>query len=393
MREVNLPVTISKLVMMSALVSITSCAYTDDNEMAPVSLPEVNDNLFFIGQDLGAIRDYIGAECCIEPDGTTAYVNLYGVLDPKQGYGGLGIDETGAPIDLEHSWGSGPVSAWKSATEFDAPHLAIGLSMTNADEPGGVAGIASGRYDPQIRQLARLFDHIEGTGFLRIGYEFDGAWNSGYENHEDFIGAWRRIVDVLREEGVDNVAYVWQGSASPIDDAIDQAHENIALWYPGDDYVDWVGVSLFVDPDEEQPLDMPYRSPAARILLDELVDFARQHSKPVMIAEAAPQSYDIDTLTRANTTPLWDGPPAQNVEQLNAETVWNDWYAPLFEYMDENSDAIRALAYINADWDNQPMWGPPHDGGYWGDTRVTVNPDIARRWNEALSDWLSEQAE
>ena len=41
---------------------------------------------------------------------------------------------------------------------------------------------------------------------------------------------------------------------------------------------------------------------------------------------------------------------------------------------------IRAVAYINTDWHSQAMWGPGGGNGYWGDSRVQVNPDIRAKW-------------
>ncbi|MEL7220627.1 MAG: hypothetical protein AAGJ93_04860, partial [Bacteroidota bacterium] len=49
-------------------------------------------------------------------------------------------------------------------------------------------------------------------------------------------------------------------------------------------------------------------------------------------------------------------------------------------------DRIKAFAYINADWDNQPMW----TGQGWGDSRVQANPLIRQNWEEEVltAPWL-----
>ena len=199
--------------------------------------------------------------------------------------------------------------------------------------------------------------------------------------------AWRRIVDVMRAEGVENVVTVWQSSAAPIDDAIEQRHEDIAVWYPGDDYVDWVGLSWFIDGDEEQTVDIGYDVPTARVLADEVLALAREHGKPVMIAEASPQGYDITARTTAHHSPLWDGEPNTATRQLTEQELWDAWFAPFFAYVQANDDVIDAIAYINCNWDAQPMWGPPYEGGYWGDTRVNQSEVITANWNEAMVRW------
>ncbi len=348
------------------------------------------NNLFFIGQDLDAIRDYVDSGCCVAADGATAYVGLYNVLSEELEFGGLGLDEKSDPISLEGSWGAGPVSAYKTATHFDVDHIAIGLFIANNEEPGALAALAAGQHDDKVRQLAKLFAHVRGTVFLRIGYEFDGAWNAGYEDVETYKAAWRRVVDIIRNDNHDNVVFVWQASAAPIDDAIEKKREDIAAWYPGDAYVDWVGLSWFIDGDESQSVDSDYAAPTARALADEVVDFARGRRKPVMIAEAAPQAFDIANLTTSHHSPLWDGAPNTNTRAVTEDELWEAWFAPFFAYVRENDDVIDAIAYINCNWESQPMWGPPYESGYWGDTRVSVNDEIARRWNAAITEWRGQ---
>jgi hypothetical protein len=129
----------------------------------------VQKRLFIIGQDLGSVRDYTASECCPAADGNTAYLNFYSLLSPESGYGGLGIDLQGEPIVSEFDWGAGVANAWKSATGFEGG-LAIGLSITENDNPDGLSRIVAGDFDENIRQLAKFFSMIEGPVYLRIGY-------------------------------------------------------------------------------------------------------------------------------------------------------------------------------------------------------------------------------
>lgn len=346
--------------------------------------------LFIIGQDLGAIRGYYASDCCPAPNGTTAYLDFYNLLSQAGGYGGLGIDAEGEPLETQTNWGSGPVSAWKAATEFDVGYLAIGLSITENDHPGGLDRLVAGEHDAEIRQLAAFTRLVDATILLRIGYEFDGAWNQGYQDAPRFIAAYRRIVDGLREAGSANVEFVWQGAASTTDMVLDGGrHENIWDWYPGDDYVDWIALSWFMHPDEQPGVDPGFDVLTPRKLGDELLALARETGKPVLIAEAAPQAYDLRDNTRSHHSPLWDGPAGKGTVQLSDDAIWDGWFQPLFDYMNDNSDVIRGLAYINVRWDDQEMWGAPYTSGYWGDTRVEVNEEIARRFTQAIDAWRS----
>jgi len=345
------------------------------------------DRLFIIGQDLGSVRGYLDSECCPLPDGNTAYLTFYNLLSEQHGFGGLGIDADGNPLDEEISWDAGPVNAWKSANEFGLDVLAIGLSITENEHPGALDRLVAGEYDGNIRQLARFLRSIDNTVYVRIGYEFDGLWNQGYHDADRYVAAWRRIVDGLRAAKVDKVYTVWQAAVLPLDEMIDGHHDNLGDWYPGDDYVDWMAFSSFVGLDEVPALEVPETPPTVRQLTDELLAFARERGKPVMIAEAAPQGYDLARGFNANITQGWDGTPAEGQRPVGPEQIWDEWYEPLFDYMQQNSDVIRALAYINCNWDVQGMWGPPYESGFWGDTRLEANPEIARRFSLAIERW------
>ena len=106
-------------------------------------------------------------------------------------------------------------------------------------------------------------------------------------------------------------------------------------------------------------------------VFDDFLNLARDHNKPVMIAESTPRGLLLD--------------------KLDGEFIWNDWFAPYFEYIHNNSDVIRVVAYINVDWDEQAMW--QNQG--WGDTRVQVNDVVLENWlDEIESDvWLHSSDE
>ena len=233
---------------------------------------------------------------------------------------------------------------------------------------------------------------LTGRVYLRIGYEFDGAWNHGYADADLYKAAYRHIVDGLRREGASNIEYVLQAGAAGVDEIIDRRHEDIANWYPGDDYVDWLALSWFMNPDERSIVDTGEFIPMSPgELSDEVLRLARDRGKPVMIAEASPQAMDLNEKFTANHSPLWDGESASNRQTMSDDEIWDYWFAPLFAYMNDNSDVIYALAYINADWDSQPMWGPPYESGFWGDTRLEANDEIANRFNRAITDWKAAQ--
>ena len=385
------------LCMLSACVNSTpnipaADSPVSDGPSAPRFVPKKGKVLLILGQDLDATADYVNSGFFPTPGGITTYLSFYNMTGPSfPAYGALGQDIEGNALALSVDWGAGPLNAHRAAIDNPDSALVIGMGIAEGSgntiwASGGLANIGVGAHDDNIRRLARFCKSIGKPVYLRIAYEFDGAWNLGYEKKSSYIYAYRRIVDVMREEGVKNVAYVWQASASPIDDIIDGRRENIRDWYPGDDYVDWMGLSWFLPPDE-----MPVNVATQRQLADELLGFARAKNKPVMIAESTPGRYDLELLTKRNSGPLWDGEAGSEAVDKTADEIWQEWFVPFFAYIHNNSDVIRAAAYINADWDSQDSWSAPYHQGYWGDSRLQVNADIRRHWLSEVSNdlfWL-----
>jgi hypothetical protein len=327
--------------------------------------PPNGQRLLFIGQDLSSVNAYKNSGAFQTPAGVTTYIN--------DSNGGL-RNTTGVAIAANN--------AVQSANENPSSCIAIGYYMVNQTD-----AIASGQRDNQIRDLANYISEVNRPVFLRIGYEFDGAWNA--YNQTSYINAFRRIVDIIRQNpnAAKWLVTVWQSCTSPFDDNIDGGRENVGAYYPGDNYVDWVGLSWFLLPNETSSTGGTISTQS--FLTTEIVNYARAHGKPIMIAESTPQGYQLDVNSNCNISNGWDGAPGQGCVTKSAAQIWNEWYVPFFNFIYSNTD-VRAVAYINANWDSQPMWGPPYASGYWGDTRVESNATIRANWRTELnkSTWL-----
>jgi Glycosyl hydrolase family 26 len=102
-----------------------------------------------------------------------------------------------------------------------------------------VSEIAAGGYDGYLRSFAdsvRDFGHPVVIGF---GHEMNADWYSwgyGHVPASTFVAAWRHIVTLFRGQGADNVTWLWTLQA-------DEAGTGpIASWWPGGQYVTWVGI-------------------------------------------------------------------------------------------------------------------------------------------------------
>lgn len=105
--------------------------------------------------------------------------------------------------------------------------------------------ITAGYYDDEIRRWARDLRDFGYPVLLRPMSEMNGDWTSwsGTVNGNepsDFGPAWRRIHDIFEQEGATNVTWVW---APNRDGSVADAELTYARYYPGDWYVDYVGLS------------------------------------------------------------------------------------------------------------------------------------------------------
>lgn len=359
--------------------------------------PPNNEKLLFIGQDLASVEGYLN-NCtgCHKGHGETTYLSFYNIetasitIDATRSmsYGAMGMDNSGNQVTTTTDWGAGPLNLW-TVTERSTL-INIGMSIVEDRYAGldGLQRIINGDHDSKIIKIATFFNMFPSKIFyLRIGYEFDGQWNS-YDTTK-YKAAYQHIVDILNANlNQDNVDYVWQSSTSPVDDILDGRREVLDPYYPGDDYVDWMGLSWFLRANEEPTLNTSH-DPATQLeLANELVAFAQSKGKPVMIAEASPQGYQIDAKNNCNISPVYDGKAAEGCVSKTATQIYTEWFDELFSFMTANDD-VRALSYINADWDAQYLWSSSNEeygSGYWGDTRVEADNDIMTSWKASISD-------
>jgi beta-mannanase len=102
-----------------------------------------------------------------------------------------------------------------------------------------IAAIADGTYDDYLRSYAdsvRSFSHAVVIGF---GHEMNAPWYSwgyGHVAPSTFVAAWRHLVTLFRSEGAENVTWMWTVQAD------EHGTGPIASWWPGAQYVTWVGI-------------------------------------------------------------------------------------------------------------------------------------------------------
>ena len=108
-----------------------------------------------------------------------------------------------------------------------------------------IPSIANGDWDPYISEWARQVKNVGEPMFVRFGNEMNGDWipwcDWFFSKDADlYVQAWQRIHKIFKEQGVDNAIFVW----NPHDRSFPDFKWNSAeLYYPGEEYVDWVGLT------------------------------------------------------------------------------------------------------------------------------------------------------
>ena len=145
------------------------------------------------------------------------------------------------------------------------------------------AAIASGSQDAVIRAAAVALKHAGGRVFLRPFYEFDQP-----QGHPRYIGtpseviaAWRRLWGIFHAAGATNVRLVW----CPM--AFDFSGGVAASFWPGNQYVNWVGADGYNFPGQT------WRSFGG--IFQDAYRFSRIHGKRMFIAETASPASDPRT--------------------------------------------------------------------------------------------------
>ncbi len=160
----------------------------------------------------------------------------------------------------------------------------------NYDDRIPLNDIISGSCDTYIRGFAQALKTppMDQLRFLiRFAHEMnlrESAWWPGHTGQDAsaFVAAWQHVHKVFSEVNVSNVEWVWAPNyeSNPLDDWNDRNN-----YYPGDAYVDWVGVDGYNwgSPRWDTFTEI-YDSDAYDYVLK---DFACRYPKPQLITEFA----------------------------------------------------------------------------------------------------------
>ncbi len=221
----------------------------------------------------------------------------------------------------------------------------LGCGMQVALEPNkGMDKVVDDAY------LHRFAKQAKETGipiFLRFANEMNDPGSTWGKDKALYIEKFRLVANVMHKEAP-NVAMCW----SPNDwgyNGFGDAHE----WYPGDEYVDWVGVSSYppYNPDGESKHKTKFTDRLA------VIYNAYSAKKPIYLSEGA---------------------PIQNVEfqETDMSVVAAKDLKEFYDEVARRYPAIKAVFY----WDNEETWGAKRK------CIISKNPLVLDTYKKSIAD-------
>ncbi|HZX49681.1 MAG TPA: glycosyl hydrolase [Candidatus Paceibacterota bacterium] len=109
--------------------------------------------------------------------------------------------------------------------------------------------IADGVFDPELQKWAAEAKETKIPLLVEFGTEVNGdwfSWNARWNGREQgaavFQQAYRHIINLFREENVTTITWVFHVDAQG---EPDEPWNSMAAYYPGDEYIDWIGMSVY----------------------------------------------------------------------------------------------------------------------------------------------------
>lgn len=255
------------------------------------------------------------------PPGTVAF----GVYDPE---GSFGAD---SEVSIEHvflPWEGVDLETLRTADAY-ARERNRSLLVTIEPWVWGApytaqvlrSDILGGRHDATMRSVCNVLGTLDSPVTVRWAQEMDnpnGHFPWAMWEPADHIEAYRRMVDVCRQ-AAPGLRYMWSPAGE----------EGMQAYYPGDDVVDVIGLSVFAAQDYQRA-HLGGEQGFAEVLRPRY-NRASHFGKPVIVAELG---------------------------FVGDQAFLDDWYNTIRE-SDSQFSALQAVVYFN----RQDVWPWPNDFG------------------------------
>lgn len=271
-----------------------------------------------------------------------------------------------ANVRLTARHGSVPLVFW---SPWDRPY-----KEGHGPDKYSLTSIIAGAHDAYVDRWADGAREFGGPMIVSFANEVNGSWfpwsgslyggdkpapGDGFQGPETFKAAWRHVVDRVRARGATNVKWVLH----LMDFSMPNEEWNLAAqYYPGANYVDWLGFSLYGAqfpsddhyPDFASCFDWPYT---------ELTQL--DSTKPIMLCE-------------------W------GVGEFPAKGDKGEWIRGAFRTMADTTKypRLKAAVFWHERWQNsadEADESAQENAGKYSDLRVNSSPGALHAYREGIA--------
>ena len=238
-----------KIVIFIILVFFTACNSSKSTDSSRVLKAPKEDKIYF-----GAFPDFGGTEDIVTTKRLTDFEQLIG-KKPMWAYFSQnwynGIVYPKEAIHIINQKGIIPFVRLMPRSNSNQYEKEPKFTMQN---------IIDGKFDKELEEWAKDAKKDNIPLLIDFAVEANGDWFSwsgiyngrdkkdGYGDKNYFDGAeryrdaYRHIIDIFRDENVKHITWFFHADiySNP-----DKKWNRAKLYYPGDDYIDWIGVSLY----------------------------------------------------------------------------------------------------------------------------------------------------
>lgn len=233
------------------------------------------------------------------------------------------------------------MNAWHNHRLVELTLQTIG----NDHKANFIYDILEGKYETYFQQYAKGLKEFGHPVLFRLNNEMNGDWvgYSAYYSSKDtdlYKAVWTYIHQIFNENGVDNVIWVWNPNH---DSKPPFAWNHELMYYPGDEYVDVVGLTAYNTGNYYKVAGEQWHT--FQELYEPLYKrYAQWSDKPLMISEFASSSIGGDK--RAWIEDMFR--VIQTYPKIKVAIWWNsiDWDGenPARIYkMDDNESVMNAI--------------------------------------------------
>ncbi len=224
-------------------------------------------------------------------------------------------------------------------THLNGRYLEVGFLPYNATS----GEIASGNYDTFLKNWFTDLRNKNYPVWIRPMNEMNGSWtfstSSGYLKYggdsQTYRWAWRRMYNIAEQVGAtgEKQIFVWSPNAKSYPN---EPWNNMTNYYPGHQYVDWVGLSVYSSQDSDTP---------TALISEGYGNYSS--NKPMMIAEGA--AIETTSFNKPQWITEWFSSLTNTYPGMKA-CVWFNYASATKNYrIDSSSESLSAYTAGAAD--------------------------------------------